>query len=77
MLWYCLLLGCTRYFFLAVFLDFGDWSSTFRRFPSLLVGVFLLGMFERFLIVFLGRVGDGFGVFHPADPPAQCRGWSR
>ena len=23
----------------------------------------------------LGWVGDGFFLFCPADPPAQCRGW--
>ena len=68
------LLGCTRLFFvvfleirwvISYFLMFSEFSG--RDFPARYVpcGLFLLG-----------RVGDGFCVFCPAYPPAQCRGWT-
>ena len=65
------------YFFLAVFRDLGGLSSTFGHFLSFSVDVFLLGKSERFPFFFLGPGwGWCFAYFRPADPPAQCRGWS-
>ena len=65
-----------EFFFLDVFLDFGGWFflllGVFRVFGSgfFLSGVFLVCLFS------LSLVWDGFCVFCPAYPPAQCRGWS-
>ena len=52
-------------FFLAVFMGLGGCLLLFMfsEFSILLV------MIWRFLILVLGRAGDGFCVFRPADPP--------
>ena len=60
--------------FLAVSLDFGGCLLLFDVFRVLGSGFSAWCVPDLF---FLGRGRDEFWVFCPADPPAQCRGWSK